>query len=230
MNINELFIEVDKLPKPLSKKDIFKLFEERSIESKEKIIKHNIRLVISQVMTKFGNVEYDKRDLVSIGNIGLIKAVNTFDTSKNIEFATYATKCINNEILMFLRKIKKESIVDSIHKPIVIDPSGNELKIEDIISDNTNLTEEYVTNETYNIIKEIIYSLNEKERNIIIMYFGFFDTKRHNQKEIAQILNISQSYISRIIKRTLIKIKTKLIELDVIEEKEIKIKRKQPPA
>ena len=146
MNTNELFIDANKLPQPLPKSQVNELLDKvkhGDEDAIKMIIEHNIRLVLYQVNNKFKSVEYDKKDLVSIGNIGLIKAVTTFDKSKNVEFATYATRCIDNEILMFLRKLKKDQKVDSLDKTITHDKEGKELKIEDTISDENDIVEDY---------------------------------------------------------------------------------------
>ena len=134
MNTDELFIEGHKLPQPLSKEEVYKLIQEAnegSKEARDKLVTHNIRFVLYEVTNKFQKVDYDKKDLVSIGNLGLIKAINTYDLSKGFEFATYATRCIDNEILMFLRKLKKEQAVDSIDRVIFQDKDGSEMKLGD---------------------------------------------------------------------------------------------------
>ena len=138
MNYEELFIESNKLPKPLSKKELYSYLEQYKqgdLKAREQVIIHNIRLVLNQVSKKFANTPYDKKELVSIGVVGLVKSVDTFDTDKNFEFATYATRCIDNEILMFLRKGKKSAFDQSINTPIGTDKEGNEKKIEDILED-----------------------------------------------------------------------------------------------
>lgn len=232
MNTNEIFIDIKTLPKPLKKSELYKLLNEvknGNKEAKKTIIEHNIRLVLFIVKERFNTVDYDKRDLVSIGNIGLIKATNTFDITKNIEFTTYATKCITNEILMFLKKLNKYQNIDSLNKIINIDSNGNELKIEDLLYDELNLNEEYIKNETYQFVRELVSNLKEKEKKIIIMYFGFDKDKSYTQKEISEKLNISQSYVSRIIKKSLNQIRTKLIANEFVEhnseKQKIKIKK-----
>ena len=121
MNTEELFLDANDLPKPLSKDELSELFDKIKLgdeEAKNKVIEHNIRLVLYEVTKKFRTVNYDKKDLISIGNVGLIKAVLTFDKSRNMEFATYAVKCIDNEILQFLRKLKKLQNIDSLDRTI----------------------------------------------------------------------------------------------------------------
>lgn len=202
--IKDLFTGGNELPKPLPKDKLLELIDkvkQDDEEAKNKIIEHNIRLVIYEVTHRFKYVNYDKRDLVSLGNIGLMKAINTFDTSKNVEFTTYATRCIDNEILMFLRKIKKDQNVDSLEKPLTIDKNGNELKVEDTVYDDTDIVEDYEKNEIYKIIRKMVESLPERDRKIITLHFGFEEDKTYTQKEIADILFVSQSYISRLVKK-----------------------------
>ena len=204
MYINDLFTGSNELPKPLPKEKLLELIEkvkQGDEEAKNKIIEHNIRLVLYEVTHRFKYVNYDKRDLVSLGNIGLMKAINTFDTSKNVEFTTYATRCIDNEILMFLRKIKKDQNVDSLEKPLSYDKNGNELKVEDTVYDDTDIVEDYEKNEIYKIIRRMVEGLPERDRKIITLHFGFEEDKIYTQKEIADILFVSQSYISRLVKK-----------------------------
>ena len=220
MNTNELFIDANKLPQPLPKSQVNELLDKvkhGDEDAIKMIIEHNIRLVLYQVNNKFKSVEYDKKDLVSIGNIGLIKAVTTFDKSKNVEFATYATRCIDNEILMFLRKLKKDQKVDSLDKTITHDKEGKELKIEDTISDETDIVEDYEKNITYKIIREIVKELPGRDREIIMLHFGFYNNKIHTQKEIADMMSISQSYVSRLITKIVKKLGIQLKKCGVIE-------------
>ncbi len=220
MNTNELFIDANKLPQPLPKSQVNELLDKvkhGDEDAIKMIIEHNIRLVLYQVNNKFKSVEYDKKDLVSIGNIGLIKAVTTFDKSKNVEFATYATRCIDNEILMFLRKLKKDQKVDSLDKTITHDKEGKELKIEDTISDENDIVEDYEKNITYKIIREIVKELPSRDREIIMLHFGFYNNKIHTQKEIADMMSISQSYVSRLITKIVKKLGIQLKKCGVIE-------------
>ena len=220
MNTDELFIDANKLPKPLPKSQVNELLDkvkqgdENAIKM---IIEHNIRLVLYEVNNRFKSVEYDKKDLVSIGNVGLMKAVTTFDKSKKVEFTTYATRCIDNEILMFLRKLKKDQKVDSFDKTITHDKEGKELKIEDTISDETDIVEDYEKNITYKIIREIVKELPDRDREIIMLHFGFYNNEVHTQKEIADMMSISQSYVSRLITKIVKKIGIQLQNCGVIE-------------
>ena len=232
MNTNEIFINISKLPKPLEQDELHELLikaNQGDKKAREKIVTHNIRLVISIVINKFKFIEYDQKELVAIGNLGLIKAVNSFDVTRNIKFATYASKCIDNEIKMFLRKLRKEEVVDSFNKILFNDFKGNELTIEETLKDDKNITEDYIKEETHLFIRELVNNLSYKDRQIIIMYFGFFDNKIYTQKEIAEKLNISQSYISRIIKRILKQLKIELITNNIVElgNNNIKIKNKK---
>lgn len=221
MNYEELFIESNKIPKPLPKKDLYSYLEQYkqgNLKAREQVIIHNIRLVLNQVSKKFANTPYDKNELVSVGIVGLVKSVDTFDTNKNFEFATYATKCINNEILMFLRKGKKSAFDQSINTPIGTDKEGKEKKIEDILEDDTsNFVSEYEKQITYNEIRKVVYNLPNRDREIILLHFGFIDDRTYTQKEIADKLKISQSYVSRLIIKIVKKIGIQLQENGVIE-------------
>ncbi len=202
MNDDELFI--DKLPKSLSKDELqilIKQVKDGSKEARDELITHNIRLVLYEINTKFKNVNYDKKDLVSIGNLGLVKAVDTYDLSKKFEFSTYAARCIDNEILMFLRKIKKDSRVNinSLNDIIFDDKDGSEIKLEDQISDDRDLVEECENAEIYKAIREIVKDLPGIDGEIIRLYFGFYNDKTYTQNEIANKFHLNQVRVSRII-------------------------------
>ena len=220
MNTDELFIDANQLPKPLSKSQTYELLdkvEQGDGEAKKIIAEHNIRLVLYEVTTRFKYVEYDKKDLVSIGNIGLIKAITTFDKSRKVEFSAYTARCIDNEILMFLRKIKKDQNVDSLNKQIKHDKEGRELKIEDIISDTSNIIEDYEKNITYKSIQEIIKKLPNRDKEIIILRFGFYNNEVHTQEEIANMMSISRSYVARLIAKIVKRIGQELKKNGIIE-------------
>lgn len=221
MNYEELFIELNRLPKPLSKKELYSYFEQYKqgdLKAREQIIIHNIRLVLNQVIKKFANTPYEKKELVSIGIVGLIKSVDTFDTDKNFEFATYAVRCIYNEILMFLRKGKKFAFDQSINTPIGTDGEGNAKTIEDILEDDTlDFVSEYEDQITYNEVRKVVYNLPDRDREIILLYFGFIDDHSYKQKEIADKLKLSQAYVSRLITKIIKKIGIQLQENGVIE-------------
>ena len=220
MNTDELFIDANQLPKPLPKSQTYELLdkvEQGDEEAKKIIAEHNIRLVLYEVTTRFKYVEYDKKDLVSIGNIGLIKAITTFDKSRKVEFSAYTARCIDNEILMFLRKIKKDQNVDSLNKQIKHDKEGRELKIEDIISDTSNIIEDYEKNITYKSIQEIIKKLPNRDKEIIILRFGFYNNEVHTQEEIANMMSISRSYVARLIAKIVKRIGQELKKNGIIE-------------
>ena len=216
MNYNNLFIEKN-LPNLLSKEEASSLFAEmrNNIKTaKDELIKHNIRLVIYEVTHKYYNNNYDKKDLVSIGLIGLIKAVNTFDLNRNAEFSTYAVKCINNEISSFLRKVKKDNILRSLQEPIFDDESNTLL--EDEIKDDYDIEEEYEKRDLYILLKELIDSLSERDKEIVILHFGF-KGKPYTLRKLSDMFNISPSYIGIIVKKVLKQFKKRLIELDAVE-------------
>lgn len=198
----------------------FEKYKTGDLKAREKIIKSNIRLVI--LVAKKYNIEgCDLEDLVSLGTIGLIKAVDTYDIERQIRFSTYAVRCIDNEILMNIRKnkIKKNGIQTvNIEDALLCDFEGNELKYLDILEDKnsdfvTKIIDNYLSKELLNIID----SLSEKEKELVMLYFGF-DGNRYKQKEIAHILGISQSYISRMISNILKKIKSKIKIEDSLDD------------
>lgn len=226
MNANELFIDINKLPMPLPKDQLYEFLDKVEQGDKDAIrivVEHNIRLVLYQVNNRFKTVEYDKKDLVSIGNIGLMKSITTFDKSKNINFAAYATRCIDNEILMFLRKLKKDRNVDSLDRIIVQDNQGNEFKLEDTIRDENDMVENYEKNITYKIIREIVDKLPDRDRKIIVLHFGFDNNKVHTQKEIANMMSVSGATVSKLIKKVVEKIGLQLEKNGVIEKSGINI-------
>ena len=200
----------DILKEPLTKEEedyLVDLKEKGDNSAKDKLIEHNLRLVVF-LAKKYENTKVDLEDLVSIGSIGLIKAINTFSKDKNIKLATYASRCIDNEILMYLRKNKKIKSEVSIDQALSLDSDGNELHLEDIIGtpkDEVNkLIEDKDDKEL--ILKEIL-SLKERDRQIMILRYGLLGHEEYTQKEVAEKLGISQSYISRIEKKVIKKLK-----------------------
>lgn len=185
------------LPPPLSEEETklyFKMYREGSKSSYNALVEHNLRLVI-YVASQFQNTGYELDDLTSIGNIGLIKSVQTFDLDKNIKFATYASRCISNEILMFLRK-KKDYI--SLDEPICYDDEGSELKLMDMINDETgDVTLRHEAHETHNELVKAFNVLTDREKRIVYLLYIVND-KRFTQREIAALFHLSQSYISRL--------------------------------
>ena len=200
----------DKLPEPLSKEDEVK-YVELSMEGDEfarsKLIEHNLRLVVF-LAKKYENTGVDLEDLVSIGTIGLIKGVNTYKLDKNIKLATYASRCIDNEILMFLRKNKRRRGEVSFEDSLSYDSEGNELHLEDILGTDHDLVTRPLEEE---IEKKILYQelskLNDRDKEIMILRYGLYGVKDMTQKEVAQKLGISQSYISRIEKKVISRLK-----------------------
>ena len=200
----------DKLPEPLSKEDEVK-YVELSMAGDEfarnKLIEHNLRLVVF-LSKKYENTGVDLEDLVSIGTIGLIKGVNTYKLDKNIKLATYASRCIDNEILMFLRKNKRRRSEVSFEDSLSYDSEGNELHLEDILGTADDVVTRPLEEE---IEKKILYQeltkLNQRDKEIMIMRYGLYGKKEMTQKEVAEALGISQSYISRIEKKVISKLK-----------------------
>lgn len=185
-------------------------FKNGDIEAKNKLVEHNLRLV-AHIIKKYYSNYADQDDLISIGTIGLMKAVNSFDDSKGIKLATYASKCIENEILMHFRSKKKSSLEVSISEPIDTDSEGNPLTLMDIISTENNITEETETKIQIKKIYTYIESMtDEREKTVIIMRYGLYNTVPHTQKEVAAMLNISRSYVSRIEKKQLEKLRKHL--------------------
>lgn len=178
--------------------------------AREKLIVHNLRLVV-YIAKKFENSGVSIDDLISIGTIGLIKAVNTFSPEKNIKLATYASRCIENEILMHLRKIASQKMVVSLDEPLNTDWDGNELMLADVLgSDGDEISREIEESDEKRILLQIIDGLPLREKEIIEMRFGLGEKEELTQKEVADIMGISQSYISRLEKRIIKKIGNRL--------------------
>ena len=204
------------LPAPLSEAEeerLLKLVEtEDSIEARNTLIEHNLRLVV-YIAKRFESKKVLIEDLISIGSMGLIKGVQTFKLDKKIKLATYASRCIENEILMFLRKISKSKVEISLDETLNIDIDGNELLLSDILgTDDEELYDKAIKQERMKIMYEYVNKLNPREKNIITLRFGLFNTKEMTQKEVADYLGISQSYISRLEKKIIDKLKTKIEE------------------
>ena len=201
---------LDKLKEPLSKEDEEKyvlLSLEGDKKAKDKLIEHNLRLVVF-LAKKYENTGVDLEDLVSIGTIGLIKGVNTYKLDKNIKLATYASRCIDNEILMHLRKNKKRKTEVSLEDSLSYDSEGNELHLEDILGTDNDIVTINLDNETNKkLLYKEIEKLNKRDKQIIILRYGLYNNKELTQKEVATLLNISQSYISRIEKKVIKKLR-----------------------
>lgn len=200
----------DKLPEPLSKEEEVRYVELSMLgdeNARNKLIEHNLRLVVF-LSKKYENTGVDLEDLVSIGTIGLIKGVNTYKLDKNIKLATYASRCIDNEILMFLRKNKRRKGEVSFEDSLSYDSEGNELKLEDILGTDPDMVTRGLEEE---VEKKILYQelkkLNGRDKEIMVMRYGLLGAKELTQKEVAEKLGISQSYISRIEKKVINRLK-----------------------
>lgn len=210
---NEIFYvgSLDNLPEPLTKEEeiiYVKKAEEGDTKAREILIEHNLRLVVF-LAKKYENTKVDLEDLVSIGTIGLIKGVNTYKLDKNIKLATYASRCIDNEILMFLRKNKKRRGEISFEDSLSYDSEGNELHLEDILGTEKDIVTKGIEEEhDKKVLYQEINKLKKRDKQIMILRYGLFNTKEMTQKDVADLMGISQSYISRIEKKVIKKIKT----------------------
>ena len=207
----------ESLPDILSEEDekyyIEMLSSEDSELAKQKLIEHNLRLVV-YVAKKFPSADVDVEDLISIGSLGLIKAINSYKADKNIKIATYASKCIENEILMYLRKISKQKQVVSLDEPLNVDSEGNELVLFDLLPSETDCPQESMEKSTEKqILWKVINKLNQREKEIMVLRFGLSGGEELTQKEVADSLGISQSYISRLEKKIVIRIKKEITKL-----------------
>ncbi len=201
------------LPEPLGddleKYHVTKMLE-GDISSRNILIEHNMRLVVF-IAKRFESPKVLLEDLISIGSMGLIKGVETFKLDKNIKLATYASRCIENEILMFLRKVSKQKIEVSLDEALNVDGDGNELLLADVIPTNQVLAiDEAITNEKEKVMYEAVEKLNKREKEIIILRFGLYNQEELTQKEVAEKLGISQSYISRLEKKIIDKLKVEM--------------------
>ena len=201
----------DMLPEPLSREmeEYYVSLKENGDQlAKDILIEHNLRLVVF-LAKKYENTGVDLEDLVSIGTIGLIKGINTFRSGKNIKLATYASRCIDNEILMFLRKNKKIKTEISIDASLSLDGEGNELHLEDVLGTEPDIVTRGIEEESEKklMISEVM-RLKPRDRDIIILRYGLMGHDELTQKEVAEKLGISQSYISRIEKKVIKKLKT----------------------
>lgn len=196
----------DKLPEPLTREEELKYVEKAQTGdtyARSKLIEHNLRLVVF-LSKKYENTGVDLEDLVSIGTIGLIKGVNTYQLDKNIKLATYASRCIDNEILMYLRKNKKRRTEISFEDSLSYDGEGNELHLEDVLGTDADIVTKGLEEETEKkLLYQEIGKLKGRDKEIMILRYGLFGQKEMTQKEVASLLNISQSYISRIEKKVI---------------------------
>lgn len=198
------------LPAPLTKDEEAKIVEsvgQGKYKAREPLITHNLRLVV-YIAKKFESSGSNVEDLISIGTIGLIKAVNTFCPERNIKLATYASRCIENEILMFLRKTSQLKNEVSIDEPLNVDWDGNELLLSDILGSDQDIINREIEQEAENmVLLNAVSKLSERERSIMQLRFGMNGNKEHTQKEVADKLGISQSYISRLEKKIIKRLK-----------------------
>lgn len=201
------------LPPPLSQdeeKDIMEKLSNGDENAREQLIVHNLRLVV-YIAKKFENTNINIEDLISIGTIGLIKAVNTFSVDRKIKFATYASRCIENEILMFLRKASQRKTEISIEEPLNTDWDGNELLLCDVLGSDADIINRDIEQELEcNLLLEAVSKLNTREAMIMELRFGLNGNKEHTQKQVADLLGISQSYISRLEKKIIRRLKSDL--------------------
>ena len=206
------------LPEPLSVREEAAVLERLSAgdpRASKELIVHNLRLVV-YISKKFESTCVPVEDLVSIGTIGLIKAVNTYKPERNIKLATYASRCIENEILMHLRKIAAQKSEMSIEEPLNVDWDGNELLLADILGSEPDIVGRGIENrEEKRILLKLVFSLSDREREIMLMRYGLAGYEEKTQKEVADILGISQSYISRLEKRILKKLKQQMEKIGI---------------
>ena len=204
----------DVLPPPLKGKeeqDALEAMERGEEWAKQTLIEHNLRLVV-YIARRFENTGVNLEDLISIGSIGLIKAINTYRLDKKIKLATYASRCIENEILMHIRKISGQKAEVSLDEPINMDYDGNELLLSDILgTDEDMVTGPMEDDVDIQILRQALKELPPREREIVLMRFGLEGRKELTQKEVAQKMGISQSYISRLEKRIMLRLRKELI-------------------
>lgn len=210
----------DILPAPLDSETeqemIEKLVGPEEKEARSKLIEHNLRLVV-YIAKKFDNTAVGVEDLISIGTIGLIKAINTFNPGKNIKLATYASRCIENEILMYLRRTNKTKMEVSIDEPLNVDWDGNELLLSDILGTDEDVIYKDLEMETEKgLLNAAINRLNPRERKIVELRFGLNNEEgdEMTQKEVADLLGISQSYISRLEKKIMKRLKKEIVRFE----------------
>ena len=205
------------LPAPLSSEEetlLLTHLDDDVLEARQTLIEHNLRLVV-YIAKKFDNTGVGVEDLISIGTIGLIKAINTFKSDKNIKLATYASRCIENEILMHLRRNSRIKTEVSIDEPLNVDWDGNELLLSDILGTEEDLVYKDIEDEVdLNLLEQAMDILSDRERTIIELRYGIgHDDEEMTQKEVADLLGISQSYISRLEKKIIRRLRKEMIRL-----------------
>ena len=207
------------LPAPLSSEEetlLLTHLDDDVLEARQTLIEHNLRLVV-YIAKKFDNTGVGVEDLISIGTIGLIKAINTFNPEKNIKLATYASRCIENEILMYLRRNNKTKLEVSIDEPLNVDWDGNELLLSDILgTEEDTIYRDMETEAEHKLLGKAIGRLSNRERVIVQMRFGLGtpDGEEKTQKEVADLLGISQSYISRLEKKIMQRLRREMVRYE----------------
>lgn len=206
----------DTLPPPLNREEeaqAFSLLKSDPAAAHKKMIEHNLRLVV-YIAKRFENTGQGLEDMVSIGTIGLIKAINTFDPDKKIKLATYASRCIENEILMFLRKTSNQKTEISFDEPLNTDWDGNELLLSDILGTSADVVMQPIEDDIdKQVLRAAVARLPKRDKEIINLRYGIGGCKEKTQKEVAEMMGISQSYISRLEKRILGKLKKEIISM-----------------
>ena len=204
----------DILPAPLKgqeEQDALEALEQGTEGAKQRLIEHNLRLVV-YISRRFENTGVDLEDLISIGTIGLIKAIETYRRDKNIKLATYASRCIENEILMHIRKISNQKTEVSLDEPINMDHDGNELLLSDVLGTDEDLIARPLEDEVdLYVLRQALYELPDREREIVSMRFGLGGRRELTQKEVAVEMGISQSYISRLEKRIMLRLRKEML-------------------
>lgn len=206
----------DTLPPPLVREEeeaALTALEEGDEDARRLLIEHNLRLVV-YIAKRFENTGINLEDLISIGTIGLIKSVNTFNSEKNIKLATYASRCIENEILMHLRRTTKLKLEVSFDEPLNVDWDGNELLLSDVLGTDPDVVSKDMEDEVEReLLKKALSKLSERERDIIDLRFGLKNGEVQTQKQVADAMGISQSYISRLEKRIMKRLKREIVRL-----------------
>lgn len=199
------YVKNNSFPHPLSEEEerqFLILTSQGDRDARRKLIEHNLRLV-AHIVKKYDNTKIDSEDLISIGTVGLIKAIDTFNIDKGIKLATYAARCIENEVLMQIRSNKKNRDDMSLEEPLGVDQEGNELTLLDILGIDTDLAEKVSTKMSIEQMQTYIENLTAKERYVIERRYGLLDGKYYTQREIAKLMGISRSYVSRIEKKAI---------------------------
>ena len=231
MRYDSLFIR-EEIPKRLSKEEMMVLFnrmKQGDMEAREEFINNNIGLVINIVINNFMNVDYDKKELVATGCEALVKAADTYDISKGNEFSTYARSCIYNEIMTFLRKLKNDSSVLSFDDVAYLSDDGNDLKLEDVVPSKVDIERDYVEKEhsklELNLLRQSMECLSERNREILMLYFGFYNNKRYTCEEIGRMMNMGKAGVSIAIKRSLRKLNDRIKWLGINQVSNNTLKR-----